>query len=65
MRSRTSRQPRSNGVWDAYIRMQGVHGVVRTRTSIRSPLQKQPYGDWEFEVEDPNGYILVFSEWIG
>jgi len=59
---------RLNGVWDAYIRMQGVHGfyeVVRTRTSIRSPLQKQPYGDWEFEVEDPNGYILVFSEWIG
>ncbi len=42
-----------------------LYEVVRTRTSIRSPLQKQPYGDWEFEVEDPNGYILVFSEWIG
>ena len=22
------------------------------------------YGDWEFEVKDPNGYILVFSELI-
>jgi uncharacterized glyoxalase superfamily protein PhnB len=59
---------RPDGVCDAYIRMQGVHGfyeAVRTRTSIRSPLQKQPYGDWEFEVEDPNGYIPVFSEWTG
>jgi hypothetical protein len=26
------------------------------------PLTKQPYGDSEFEVRDPNGYILVFSE---
>jgi len=59
---------RPDGVWDAYIRMQGVHAfydAVRTRTSIRRPLQQQPYGDWEFEVEDPNGYILVFSEWTG
>jgi len=28
------------------------------------PLRKQPYGDWEFEVKDPNGYVLVFSEFI-
>lgn len=26
------------------------------------PVAKQGYGDWEFEVKDPNGYILVFSE---
>jgi hypothetical protein len=26
------------------------------------PLRKKDYGDWEFEVKDPNGYILVFSE---
>ena len=59
---------RPEGVWDAYIRMQGVHAfydAVRARAPIRSPLQKQPYGDWEFEVQDPNGYILVFSELIG
>ncbi len=24
--------------------------------------RRQPYGDWEFEVKDPNGYVLVFSE---
>jgi len=24
-------------------------------------LLKQPYGDWEFEISDPNGYALVFG----
>jgi hypothetical protein len=24
-------------------------------------LRKRSYGDWEFEVQDPNGYILVFG----
>ena len=56
---------RPEGVWDAYVRMQGVHAFyesVRDQALIRAPLRKQPYGDWEFEVRDPNGYILVFSE---
>ena len=47
------------------VRMQGVHAfyeTVRGRAVVRTPLRKQPYGDWEFEVRDPNGYILVFSE---
>jgi len=25
------------------------------------PLNQQPYGDREFEVRDPNGYVLVFG----
>jgi uncharacterized glyoxalase superfamily protein PhnB len=29
---------------------------------IIQPLRKQPYGNWEFEVRDLNGYLLVFSE---
>jgi uncharacterized glyoxalase superfamily protein PhnB len=56
---------RSGGVWDAYIRMQGVrefYEAIRQQLEILRPLQKQPYGDWEFEVKDPNGYVLVFSE---
>ena len=59
----TPRRP--EGVWDAYVRMQGVHAfyeTVRGQPFIRTPLRKQPYGDWEFEVRDPNGHILVFSE---
>jgi uncharacterized glyoxalase superfamily protein PhnB len=60
-------QRRSGGVWDAYIRMEGVeefYEAVRDKVEINMPLRKQGYGDWEFEVKDPNGYILVFSELI-
>lgn len=58
---------RSGGVWNAYIRLEGVkefYETVRDQVEIRMPLRKQGYGDWEFEVKDPNGYILVFSELI-
>ena len=56
---------RSGGVWDAYFRVEGVKDLfesVRDEATIVQPLRKQPYGNWEFEVKDPNGYILVFSE---
>ncbi len=45
--------------------MEGVkefYEAVRDKVEITMPLRKQAYGDWEFEVKDPNGYILVFSE---
>ena len=38
--------------------------AVKDQVKIRMPLRPQGYGDWEFEVQDPNGYILVFSELI-
>jgi catechol 2,3-dioxygenase-like lactoylglutathione lyase family enzyme len=55
---------RPEGLWDAYFRMEGVselYELVREKPFIRMPLTKQSYGDTEFEVHDPNGYILVFS----
>jgi len=58
---------RSGGVWDVYIRMQGVkefYESVKDRVEIKMPLRKQDYGDLEFEVKDLNGYILVFSELV-
>jgi uncharacterized glyoxalase superfamily protein PhnB len=58
----TARRP--EGIWDAYIRMRGVHAyyeLLRAQPFIRMQLKQQSYGDWEFEVVDPNGYILVFS----
>jgi len=61
----TARRP--EGLWDAYVRMRGVRAYyesLRGRPFIRKPLKKQGYGDWEFEVQDPNGYVLVFSELI-
>ena len=56
---------RAGGVWDAYIRTEGVKDLyesVREEATIVKPLRQQPYGNREFEVKDPNGYILVFSE---
>lgn len=58
------RGQRPEGLWDAYLRMQGVQAFydgLRTQPFIHMPLKQQPYGDWEFEVRDPNGYVLVFS----
>ena len=56
---------RPEGLWDAYIRMRGVQAFydrIRRESFVRMRLRKQRYGDWEFEVRDPNGYVLVFSE---
>ena len=56
---------RPGGVWDAYIRMQGLVefcNEVRAKIPLKSDLTKRPYGDTEFEVMDPNGYVLVFGE---
>ena len=55
---------RPEGQWDAYVRMEGLQAFyngLRTQPFIHMPLKQQPYGDWEFEVCDPNGYVLVFS----
>jgi uncharacterized glyoxalase superfamily protein PhnB len=44
--------------------MRGVHALyetVRDQSFIKMPLTRQPYGDWEFEVVDVNGYVLVFG----
>jgi catechol 2,3-dioxygenase-like lactoylglutathione lyase family enzyme len=55
---------RPDGVWDAYVRMRGVAALYQTvegRPFVHQPLVKRPYGDWEFEVIDPNGYVIVFG----
>lgn len=55
---------RPEGLWDAYVRMRGVHALydtVRGEAFVQMQLKQQPYGDWEFEVRDPNGYVLVFG----
>jgi uncharacterized glyoxalase superfamily protein PhnB len=57
-------QRRDGGVWDAYIRVEGVKELfesVKDKVAIIRPLRQQPYGAWEFEVRDPNGYLLVLS----
>ena len=56
---------RDGGVWDAYISVEGVRDLyesVQGEATIVKPLCLQPYGNWEFKIKDPNGYVLVFSE---
>ena len=56
---------RRGGVWDAYIRsfaVKELYEAIKNEVMIIQPLRQQPYGRWEFEVKDPNGYVLVFSE---
>jgi hypothetical protein len=56
---------RPGGVWNSYVRTSGVkelYDAVKENVEIVQPLRQQPYGAWEFEVRDPNGYVLVFSE---
>jgi uncharacterized glyoxalase superfamily protein PhnB len=58
------RARRPSGLWDAYIRVDGVRALYEAMEGqpfIQMPLTHQPYGDWEFEVRDPNGYVLVFG----
>jgi hypothetical protein len=55
---------REGGVWNAYMRMTGVRKLyesVKGQPFVKLTLRKQPYGDWEFEVQDLNGYVLVFG----
>jgi len=58
------RARRPVGLWDVYIRVDGVGALYETveeQSCIQSPLTHRPYDDWEFEVRDPNGYVLVFG----
>src|SRR5215475_2025017 len=55
-------QRRAGGVWDAYFRLEGLrefYESIKDRVTLVQPLRRQPYGAWEFEVKDPNGYVLV------
>lgn len=51
---------------DAYISVSGIRELFReleTRAArIIKPLEEQPWSCLDFHVEDPDGYILCFSE---
>ena len=58
----SSRRP--TGLWDAYFRTSGVSALYEMGAGqpfVKTPLTRQSYGDLEFEVRDPNGYVLVFG----
>ena len=53
---------------DAYIKVSGIRSLfdefeAREATVLR-PLEERPWACLDFYVEDPDGYILCFSEQI-
>jgi uncharacterized glyoxalase superfamily protein PhnB len=57
---------RSEEHLDAYVIVQGVDALhdelVGRGAPITRPLEQRPWGTRDFYVEDPDGYILCFSE---
>ncbi len=51
---------------DAFLSVSGVtelhDELVRRGARIIKPLEERPWGARDFYVEDPDGYILCFSE---
>jgi catechol 2,3-dioxygenase-like lactoylglutathione lyase family enzyme len=51
---------------DAYISVSGVRGLFseleRRGAQVIKPLEERPWACLDFYVEDPDGYILCFSE---
>lgn len=56
---------RPGGAWDAYIYLTDVDGLfaaIADRVRVRRAPCDQPYDMREFEIADPNGYVLVFGQ---
>ncbi len=57
---------RQNEHLDAYVSVSGIYGLfteLQTRGAhILKPLEERPWACLDFYVEDPDGYILCFSE---
>jgi len=56
---------RPGGAWNAYFYVTEVDRLfesIRDRATIRRTPVDQPYELREFEIADPNGYVLVFGE---
>lgn len=62
------RDPAVKG-WDVYLRLRGgnireLFASLQGRAVIARRLERMPYGNAEFEVEDPDGYRLCFGEFL-
>ena len=66
-RKRDVYHEREGGVWSVYFRTTGIEPLFkrlsqRADVTLIQPLRRQPYRQTEFEIRDPNGYVLVFAE---
>ncbi len=59
---------KSGGHLDAYLAVSGVGELhdefIARGAQILKPLEERPWGTRDFYVEDPDGYILCFSEGV-
>src|SRR5262249_41110457 len=60
---------RAADTWHVYLRVEGVRDLydaarANAAVDVVEALAKKPYGDSEFAVRDPDGYVLVFGELI-
>jgi len=57
---------RQNENLDAYVSVTGIRKLFseleRRGARITKPLEERPWACFDFHVEDPDGYILCFSE---
>jgi len=58
---------RDGGVWHAYVHTDGVRELYdavskRAEVVMVYKLRRQEYGQVEFAIKDPNGYVLVFAQ---
>jgi uncharacterized glyoxalase superfamily protein PhnB len=52
--------------WDVYLRLAGglreLYAKLETQGVVTRHLERMFYGDAEFDVRDPDGYVLCFSQ---
>ena len=53
--------------WDVYLRLEGsrfreVFAQFNARGIVTRRLERMPYGLAEFEITDPDGYVLCLSQ---
>jgi uncharacterized glyoxalase superfamily protein PhnB len=56
---------RPGGAWNAYFYIDdadALFAALDDRATVRRPPRDQPYRMREFEIADPNGYVLVFGQ---
>ena len=58
---------REGGVWHVYLSVQGIDELYETLSqapdvTLLEPPRRQSYGQTEFVIRDPNGYVVVFAQ---
>jgi uncharacterized glyoxalase superfamily protein PhnB len=59
--AKAGREPASG----ALVSVKGIVGfydAIQERGPVQSPLTRHSDGTWQFEITDPDGYTLVFTE---